>query len=251
MPSLRVDGTAIARAESTSVVAILAKSRSPDVVGAIVNDAHTHADWLIEGAKSFIPPGPIACTRGCSFCCHLRVVTTIPEVLWIATTFQLRNDPAGVLSLRERVDAYVAAVKGLDGAGRRLCRLACPLLENGLCLAYEVRPLSCRGWNSLDVSGCETHLRDPSQGIRVPVYEAQYQIGAFVQLGLTRGLQSAGLQHDRVELPDALAVALSLNDAASRWLGGEKVFEPAAECPPEVPLSNPSSGSKRSELGKR
>ena len=91
MAPLKVDGIAIMRAESASVVAILRKSSSSQAVGTIVEDTHTHFEWLADGAKTLIPPGPIACARGCSFCCHLRVVTTIPELLWIAAT--LRSAP--------------------------------------------------------------------------------------------------------------------------------------------------------------
>ena len=52
MAQLRVDGTAIMRAESASVVAILRESPLPQAVGAIVEDSHIHSDWLTEGARA-------------------------------------------------------------------------------------------------------------------------------------------------------------------------------------------------------
>jgi hypothetical protein len=224
-----VDGRGIVRAESASVLAILAGSRRPDVVGAIVHDAHSHADWLADGAKRLIPPGPIACREGCSFCCHLRVVTTIPEVLQITAKVRSDSGSEGIEALRRRIARYRAATTGLDVAARRRLRVACPLLVDGLCSVYAVRPMSCRGWNSLDVGGCEADFLDPSRGVRVPVYEPQYQVNAFVQDGMASGLGAAGLQHDHVELAEALGVSLEIADAAERWLRGERLFAAAPE----------------------
>ncbi len=224
MAQLRVDGKAIMRAERASVIAILRESLLPQAVGAIVEDSHIHSDWLTEGAKTLIPPGLIACAQGCFFCCHLRVVTTIPEVLWIAANFRSRYEAAAVRSLLERVDVYFDAVAGRSVAERRSCRLPCPLLIDGLCSVYEVRPLSCRGWNSLEVSHCEADFHEPSQGTRAPIYEPQRQVSAYIQAGMSGGLQAAGMQHDRIELAEGLKVAIEVADAADRWLRGERLF---------------------------
>jgi hypothetical protein len=224
MAQLRVDSTAIMRDESASVVAIIRESPLPQAIGAIVEDTHIHSDWLTEGAKTLIPPGPIACAQGCFFCCHLRVVTTIPEVLWIAANFRSCYDAGALRSLLERVDVFVDAVVGRSVAERRSCRLPCPLLVDGLCSVYEVRPLSCRGWNSPEVSRCEADFHEPSRGTRAPVYEPQRQISACIQAGMSDGLQSAGLQYDRIELAEGLRVAIEVADAADCWLRGERLF---------------------------
>ena len=55
MAPLKVDGIAIMSAESASVVAILRKSSSSQAVGAIVEDSHTHFEWLADGAKTSSP----------------------------------------------------------------------------------------------------------------------------------------------------------------------------------------------------
>ena len=64
MVPMSVHGQEIVRAETESVLTILGGSRQPDVVDVIVNDAHSHADWLTDGAKRVIPPGPIVCREG-------------------------------------------------------------------------------------------------------------------------------------------------------------------------------------------
>jgi uncharacterized protein len=210
-----------------SVQTIVAAGLHPGAIKAIVDDAHTHADWLTEGAKHLIPPGPIACRAGCAFCCHLRVVATIPEVLQITGYLQKELQDGAMRSLKDRIARHRACTAGRNPAARRRLRLACPLLVDGMCLAYQVRPLSCRGWNSIDVSGCESDFHDPSQDMNVPVYGAQYKVNAFIQLGMNQGLDAVGLQHDPVELAEAIDIALQTDDPANRWLCGERIFDPA------------------------
>jgi Fe-S-cluster containining protein len=229
MEPKRVDGQAIVRAERESVQIIVAAGRHAGAIDAVVHDAHTHADWLTDAAKRLIPPGPIACRAGCSFCCHLRVLTTIPEVLRIAGYLQQELQDGALRAIKDRTARHRAATAGRNAAERRRLRLACPLLVDGMCLAYEVRPLSCRGWNSIDVSVCESDFHDPSQVIKVPVYGPQYEVSSFIQLGLDQGLDAVGLQHDRVELPEALEIALETDDVANRWLRGERIFTPAVD----------------------
>jgi hypothetical protein len=226
MGAFRVDGRAVADAERGSVLAILGSARGDGAASAIAQDAQSHADWLADGARRLIPPGAIACREGCAFCCHLRVITTIPEVLRIASDVRgLAPDERAALD--GRIEAHRAATAGLDAAARRLTRPACPLLVDGRCSVYAIRPMSCRGWNSLDVQACEADFLDPSRLARTTIYAPQFQINAHVQEGMAAGREAAGLPHDRVELVAALRIALGTPDAEARWLDGEPIFEDA------------------------
>ena len=222
-----LDGAAVIGAEMRSVLAILGAGRGCTVIGALVDDAQRHADWLVEGAKEIIPPGPIACRERCAFCCHLHVLATIPEVLQIAEDLRSTLDAEELAALRGRIAAHRAAMSGAGVAERRGIRAACPLLVEDRCSVYPIRPMSCRGWNSLDVGGCEADHLDPSRGICVPIYMPQHQVNACVQEGMVAGLRRAGLEHERVELVAALEIALETPDAAARWLAGEPVFRDA------------------------
>ena len=91
--------------------------------------------------------------------------------------------------------------------------------------------MSCRGWNSLDVGGCEADFIDPSRDIRVPVYWPQHQVNAYVQSGMDEGLKAARLQSVRVELVEALGVCLQEPDAVERWLRGDEAFEGVVDEP--------------------
>ena len=132
----------------------------------------------------------------------------------------------------ERFAAVVQSVRTiaeqdlrLSPAERGTSVRPCPLLANRRCLAYPVRPLTCRGFNSEDAELCEGFLHD--RKIRVPVYEPQMRLASFVLDGMRAGLAEAGLKSDRVELTAALRIVLDLPDAVERWLSGEGVFTSA------------------------
>ena len=49
----------------------------------------------------------------------------------------------------------------------------------------------------------------------------------YIQAGMSDGLQTAGLQHDRIEFAEGLKVAFEMADAGVRWLRGQRLFAAA------------------------
>jgi Fe-S-cluster containining protein len=71
----------------------------------------------------------LACRKGCSDCCrHLSLSRVEAAALGHALSAQ---PPARIAHIRERAQGA-----GPDGP--------CPLLDDGICLLYEARPLICR-----------------------------------------------------------------------------------------------------------
>jgi hypothetical protein len=89
-------------------------------------------------------------------------------------------------------------------------RLPCPLLVADRCLAYPVRPLTCRGLNSSSAAKCERAL-ELGNAAAVPFYAPQQALCTLV------------LDGELHELSAALAIALT-PDAAECWLTGEAIF---------------------------
>ncbi len=170
-----------------------------------------------------------ACRRGCTSCCHLHVGALAPEAIAIATALRQALTAGGLGRLSERIDDHIARTNGTDASGRRGLRLPCPLLdEQGDCLAYHARPLSCRGWNSLDAALCEADLRDPSRDNPARLNLTQYVLVGRILEGLSAGSHALGRDHRRLDLVRALDILLKDDEAANRWLQGSDVFEGAA-----------------------
>ncbi len=199
----------------------------PDTAIALVEGAAARLAVLLDVYAP--PPGerPV-CRAGCGWCCHVQVAVAAPEALRIAEHLR-RALPAREL---DQVAARIARLddrtRGLDADARAATGLPCALLVDGRCVVYPVRPLLCRGWNSLDAAACRANALDPDS-VPVPTCELHRQLAGHVALGLDDGLWDAGLGEASLdlELTTALRIALEVPDAAARWLGGEPVFAPA------------------------
>ncbi len=182
------------------------------------------AERLSEFQREASPPErPIDCKEGCAWCCHFPVAVSAAEVIRIGEHLRASRSPEQLATLRSR--AIEADERRRGGDARARTSTPCPLLENGRCIAYDVRPLSCRGCNSFDARACERHYWS-GRGT-MPVHAAQHEIHSSVFAGLIHGLRDAALDAQPLELVAALRVALERPDAASRWLKGASAFEGA------------------------
>jgi len=89
----------------------------------------------------------LACQKGCSYCCYgWNVQMTIPEMLMVIRDLNSFS-PEKRIKIADRIYEF-SNLNDYNG-------VACPLLENSLCLVYESRPFICRTYSSYDISLCE------------------------------------------------------------------------------------------------
>ncbi len=178
---------------------------------------------------------PIACQKGCHWCCHLKVSVTAPEVFWIAAYLRREAPPSQLSAVSERAARLAQDPRIFSSDAKAEAHIPCPLLsDRGACSVHAVRPLTCRGYTSTDAEVCRRMLDDDSE--LVTVNEPLARELAAVSLGLLAGIGAAGLQGELLELTAALHIALAEPDALPRWLAGEPVFAAALSeqaTPPE------------------
>jgi hypothetical protein len=228
----------IAAAAASTAHGTLARETTLEAVVALARNAMAATSRLIEGLMTRAPAGAVACRAGCDHCCYQSVGATPPEALAIFDHLS-RTRPAAEL---ERVAAHVAAARartrGLSTAERFSPAHPCVFLDvgDGRCTIYEVRPLACRGMNSLDAAECAKRLRDPaaraafladgvgSRSFMEPI-RAFHAVSAGMQLGVA---ELHGLDMRPLDLIAALD--LLVNGPASvpdEWIAGGKPFESA------------------------
>ena len=176
------------------------------------------------------PPSPIACGRGCSSCCSAKVLVAPPEIVRIAAHLRRTLSEEDYSALQAKVAETASRSKGLTRKERIAARVRCPLLdEEGACRFYEVRPIVCAGWSSIDVAGCVAHFDDRT----APSPPEAHPQSNEVSLAVLGGLFGAGIDRHLdmrpLELHAALVIALEDPDAGERWRRGEPVFEDAVD----------------------
>jgi Fe-S-cluster containining protein len=191
---------------------------------------------LTEGLLARAPAGAVACRAGCDHCCHQAVGVTPPEALAILDHISRTFSDAELEAVGARVAQLTAQTRGLSAADRFSPDHPCPFLRSGQCSIYEVRPLSCRGMNSLDAGECEKRLRDPDA--RAAFLAGNFGGHSFMEPIRAFHAVSAGLQIALDELysldmrPLDLTAAMDLllngpESIPAEWMIGKTPFESA------------------------
>jgi Fe-S-cluster containining protein len=180
-----------------------------DVAGAarvayrLADDAQTRATVATAGP-------PPACTAGCTFCCHVHVDATHPELLAIAVYVEEQLGPSQRAALREKLAAAVERSDPLSDEERWAARIPCALLdEDGRCSVYPVRPLRCRAFHSVSRNDCRAAF-DGTSETPPTVNPTIVRAVELVELGYTRALEREGRNASPVRLERGL---LELLDA--------------------------------------
>lgn len=186
------------------------------------------ADAAASAFTSHFPHQPRRdCHAGCDACCHLYV-TIPPGVAEVIVDFLTeRLDPVAVAALRvELIKAAAAADASTDPT--RL-RHPCPLLgSNGLCMIYDVRPLTCRAFTSKSAAACRSLVFDPN-GTVAAIAQSPSQFRVYIEAtgALEQAASSRGLPAQQTGLAKALLARLS--EQAS-WQGGHGGIDEESSC---------------------
>jgi len=180
-------------------------------------------DFTQERMSTMFPPAePIACKQGCSYCCHLLFFTDALTVFFVADRLQRDCSPEALQALKFRLNEFIANGYGVS----QVPRPPCPVLVDGVCMAYDARPLVCRAQNSFRVSECEEKHHGTLD--MVLAHDVPLRIWAVMLEGTKAGFAEAELAgNESLEFVTALKIVLETPSAMESWIAGEPIFEPA------------------------
>lgn len=215
---------------------LFARHGTREAAAALGRQSMAGTSKIVDGVLASAGDNAPACRSGCAHCCYQAVGVTAPEVFAIYDHLRATLSPDAFQAIVDRVRRADDQTRGLHVNERISPALPCPLLEGVHCGVYEVRPLACRGKNSLDAAACERTLHDPDTRAefiagRVPVPCVLEPIRAVH--AVTAGLQLAlhelhGLAMEPLELTAALRVLSDAPDAVSAaWISKADPFLPA------------------------
>ena len=204
---------------------VFAAARDPASVATAVVTFHRRVDEVLE--TSIAARGvKVACARGCSYCCHLRVEVQPAEAFALAAWLRRTASPARLADVIAKLRANMDRTRALGAERRKRANLACALLgEDGACSAYEARPAQCRRYHSTSIEPCFEFFTDPSLDTLDSSLDPAIAHNADVIITQARhALRAGGLDDAPEDMNIALLEALENPKAWRRWRAGKKAF---------------------------
>jgi hypothetical protein len=169
-----------------------------------------------------------ACKLGCCHCCRYRIVINIAEVRTLAQYVKREFSPEQRQALRRRAQQWHEWDDSLRGRSPSADRAGqtdpphydpcCPLLVNGACSAYGVRPVVCRAhFVSSHPLSCQA-ANDPETAEESPrVIELFVTETNPFSMAMKEYIEKTGLDYSRsmTLLPHGLAIEMGWDFALS------------------------------------
>jgi Fe-S-cluster containining protein len=204
--------TALHQQKAATIKALQASRRKTAVLR-LAQQVHRGMSAAIDALPS---KAQHACAPGCFFCCYLPVDVLAPEAFRIAAHLKQTRSPGELTGL-----AYQLGAHGQHDLGVR----PCVFLADGRCSIYEVRPMVCRGYNSLSKERCEAFYHDASVDLEGTKDRVAGRLAEAMEDGVIAGLNALCLDAEWYELPSAVLRALETTNGPARWARGEAVFQ--------------------------
>jgi Fe-S-cluster containining protein len=199
--------------QQAATIDMLQASRGHAAVLQLAQQVHGSMSATIDALPS---KAQHACAPGCFFCCYLPVDVLAPEAFRIAAHLQQTRSPGELAAL-----VYRLAAHSQPDLGTR----PCVFLVDGRCSIYEVRPMVCRGYNSLSKERCEAYYHDAGVDLKGTKDRVAGRLAEAMEDGVIAGLKALGLDAQWYEMPSAVLRALETPEGPARWAQGEAVFE--------------------------
>ncbi len=208
------------------------ESHTPELVDKLVDTLHELAHAVNERVQAGEDPKRLhlpVCKKGCGWCCHTDVTVTVPEVLRIARHLRATRSPETLAALREGLSDLAARTREMTSQEWKQSRIPCPFLDvaSMACTIHEVRPATCRAYNSVNLSQCVKQYETGDENVPIPANMVQQRANLAIGVGLTTACRAHDLEWEWLTLTAGLAAALERPDAAEAWLAGERPFKNA------------------------
>jgi Fe-S-cluster containining protein len=104
----------------------------------------------------------IECKKGCYYCCHQIVTISVFEAIRLGEQI-VKLDAAELKRIRKSAERNSKVNNRIKiDSERWSVRLPCPLLKDGICSQYEVRPIVCQVANSNSREECKKLYEEKS-----------------------------------------------------------------------------------------
>jgi Fe-S-cluster containining protein len=171
--------------------------KSNDNLFEAIKEMHKQIDTMIESFSSFAiqQNHKIDCKRGCSWCCYQPVFAMDYELEYLNSHIKGNFSDSKLKRINERAHNKKEKLKDLKDDDLLNSKFPCPLLEDGICIAYEVRPVACRIYLSKNVNSCIRFYNKPDDKTSFPeLLDLPMRFGRMVNEGFKAGLKTGNIE---------------------------------------------------------
>lgn len=197
--------------ENDRVFNELNKSNSLDSVEAVttgfLNRLSTSFDHFVKEKRVSVD-----CEESCSFCCQYnRVEVFLVELLVISAFIKRVFNEKQIDNVKNKLLRSTPELKNPDATDNKIQNgyyRKCALLEDDRCMIYNLRPINCRHFHSIDAHLCETRYNNPSPDIFDPAdIKLKRRMHALIA-GFEDAFIKSGFEMVRYELNQSLLALL-------------------------------------------
>lgn len=202
----------------------ISQASTPQELNKIFEGARSEFEQLKKVSLSF-PNNEIVCTKGCAYCCYLTVTLGAHEIVQILEFINKKFTTTMISNIIDRAEINMKQMLPVTHDECEHTNLKCPLLsDDGLCMCYKVRPLSCQKYNSRDVDLCKLFYEKPKANI---IEDSAYGVdmsAAVVIHSLADAFKNNGYDENIYYLNHALYEGLTNPKTVKRWRKKKKAF---------------------------
>ncbi|TLX72415.1 YkgJ family cysteine cluster protein [Labilibacter sediminis] len=175
---------------------------------------------------------PIACSKGCKWCCFQPVYLTTQEAILINEFVLQSFDKAKLASLKSKAQKKLKKTKDLTEEGKQKIKHACPFLFENACSIYPVRPMACRIYLSSDVESCKRNYEATNKKDEFPaLFDFILRAGRYMNEGFVGFLKGKGRKIEEKTMEEFTDMLLSNPDYFESWLKQDSFNDEAKETP--------------------
>lgn len=169
-----------------------------------------------------------ACARGCTYCCHFKVIADAVEIFAMVDYVQANFDQTQIDQITQSAKQNIEEARTLSHEQHSTINQKCPLLIDNACAVYPVRTIRCRNFHAVDVSSCRASYDNPKDltilNDNIPeLYIAAMGSGD----GFMAALHSHGYDDRSYDHNAAFVEALQNPRCRSRYDAGQRAFKTA------------------------
>ena len=151
---------------------------------------------------------PVACKKGCFYCCSLHVDTFPGEMKYILDRYKEEYGEANYKKVVFKAELRHRDTKELSAEQQRAHKKLCPFLKGTLCSIYEYRPMSCRSMVVANTPDLCKQSYDQGTDEVMPFLGKPKLLQAFMSMALLMQLEQLNLEQ---------AIQKTLSDQDSSW----------------------------------